>query len=313
MTRPMSGIAVIVMLVIVVPLLAFGVWQLLQEALVRVDSGSVGLLIVRGKASERTLTPGVHFVWPFRQQMIQGYPLRELTYLTGDDPVEAADFADPPLHARLGDRARVSVLYTLRLRIRPDGLHDIHERVGPEGLKRLVRDLSRQVIIDELASEAYGIDDAFATAREHLEHTLAARLTDTFRQNGLDVEMFNLRGLDLGPVNDVIDATVRAKAELELERASALVRSLRVKNEAATSAQLAKSLTDQVLRYRQIELGREALRRWDGRLVASDLAVASGVVRRLTATGPAPEGAHTSEAGSPDAGESVRTPSDGDL
>ena len=81
----MSGIAIVVLLVIGLPLLAFAVWQLLQEALVRIDSGSVGLLIVRGKATDKILTPGAHFVWPFRHQMIQGYPLRELTYLTADD------------------------------------------------------------------------------------------------------------------------------------------------------------------------------------------------------------------------------------
>ena len=81
----MSPFAIIVFLVIGVPLLAFAVWQLLQEGLVRIDSGSVGLLIVRGKASDRILTPGSHFVWPFRHQMIQGYPLREMTYLTADD------------------------------------------------------------------------------------------------------------------------------------------------------------------------------------------------------------------------------------
>jgi regulator of protease activity HflC (stomatin/prohibitin superfamily) len=279
----MSGPAIAVLLVILLPMLAFGVWQLLQEALVRVDSGTVGLLIVRGKASERTLVPGVHFVWPFRQQMIQGYPLRDLTYLTADDAVEASDFSDPPLHARLGDRTRVAVCYTVRFRIRPDDLYGIHERVGPDGIKRLVRDVSRQVIIEELAGEAYGLDHAFASARQELEQALIARLTERFREHGFDVAMFNLRTIDLGPVNDVIDATVRAKAELELERVAAVTRNLRVKNEAATSTQLAKTLTDRVLRYRQLELGREALQRWDGRIVINDPSVVRGVIRDVPA------------------------------
>jgi hypothetical protein len=52
------------------------------------------------------------------------------------------------------------------------------------------------------------------------------------------------------------------------------VRELRVDNEANTTAQLASSLTDAVLRYRQIELGREALQRWDGRIVIGDSALA---------------------------------------
>lgn len=274
----MSGVAIVVLLVIGLPLLAFAVWQLLQEALVRIDSGSVGLLIVRGKATDKILTPGAHFVWPFRHQMIQGYPLRELTYLTADDGgADATDFADPPLLARLGDRTAVGVYYTIRFRIRPDGLRELHERVGPDGLKRLVRDQSRRLIIEELASDTYGIDDAFGAARDQLEAKLAARVVELFQEDGFEVGMFNLRGIDFGSVNEVIAATVRAKVGLELEKADARVRKLRVDNEAKTTAQLASSLTDAVLRYRQLELGREALQRWDGRIVIGDATAARAV------------------------------------
>jgi regulator of protease activity HflC (stomatin/prohibitin superfamily) len=279
----MSGIAIVVLLVIGVPLLAFAVWQLLQEGLVRIESGSVGLLIVRGKASDRILMPGAHFIWPFRHQMIQGYPMRELTYLTADDGgVEETDFSDPPLMARLGDRAAVSVYYTIRFRILPDSLRGLHERVGPDGLKPLVRDQSRRDIIQELASDVYGIDDAFGAARDQLEAKLAARVTESLQADGFEVGMFNLRGIDLGAVNEAVVATVRAKAGLELEKADARVRKLRVDNEAKTTAQLASSLTDAVLRYRQIELGREALQRWDGRIVIGDAALARAVAAETT-------------------------------
>jgi len=287
----MSGVAIVVLLVIGVPLLAFAVWQLLQEGLVRIESGSVGLLIVRGKASDRILMPGAHFIWPFRHQMIQGYPMRELTYLTADDGgVEETDFSDPPLTARLGDRTAVGVYYTIRFRIRPDGLRELHERVGPDGLKRLVRDQSRRLIIEELAADTYGIDDAFGAARDELEAKLAALVIESFHEDGFEVGMFNLRGIDFGSVNDVIAGTVRAKAELELEKADARVRKLRVDNDAKTSAQLASSLTDAVLRYRQIELGREALQRWDGRIVIGDSAVARAAVESTAAAQqPTPE------------------------
>jgi len=297
----MSGPAIVILLGIGLPLLAFAVWQLLQEALVHVDSGSVGLLIVRGKATDRVLTPGPHLVLPFRHQMIQGYPIRELTYLTTDDgAVEPTDYADPPLRVRLGDRARVSVGYTIRFRIRPDGLRDVHERVGPDGIKRSIRDHSRRVLVDELSSDAYGIDDAFTAARERLEATLRSRLVETLHREGFEVVMFSLRDIDLGSVDDVIDATTRAKAGLELEQAAARVRTLRVENEAETTGQLAATLSDAVVRYRQIELGREALQRWDGRIVVSDAAAArtlaapmastdaAATVRNATPTAPTP-------------------------
>jgi regulator of protease activity HflC (stomatin/prohibitin superfamily) len=267
----MSGIAVIVLLVIGIPLLAFAVWQLAQESLVRIDSGSVGILIVRGKTTNRVLTPGNHFILPFRAQMIQGYPLRELTYLADpNDSDEEYDYVDPPVPARLGDRALVAVRYTIRFQIRPDSLQSVHDRFGPDGIHRVIRDESRRVIIAELGASGYGIEDAFGSRRVVLEERLGARMTEALGADGFDVRLFNLRGIELGPLETVIEATVRAKAELELETASAQVRRLRVENELATYDQLAGALSDEVLRYRMVELGREALQRWDGRIVLGD-------------------------------------------
>jgi regulator of protease activity HflC (stomatin/prohibitin superfamily) len=283
----MSGIAIVVFLIIGLPLLAFAAWQLLQEGLVRIDSGSVGLLIVRGKASERSLMPGAHFVWPFRHQMIQVYPLRELTYLTDDQAgVDVSDLADPPLSARLGDRAAVSVYYTIRFRLRPDALRDLHERVGPDGIKRLVRDQSRRVIIDELGSDRCGIDDVFGAHRDVLEARLAERLREALHDDGFDVGMFNLRSIDLGSIDAVIADTKRAEAELALEHADARVRAVRLEHEVETAEQLASSLTDAVLHYRRIELGREALRRWDGRIVVGDVGAARSVAAAIAAMEP---------------------------
>jgi hypothetical protein len=104
--------------------------------------------------------------------------------------------------------------------------------------------------------------------------THLARVIESLHEDGFEVEMFNLRGIDLGSVNEIVGGAVRAKAGLELEKADARVRELRVDNEANTTAQLASNLTDAVLRYRQIELGREALQRWDGRIVIGDSALA---------------------------------------
>lgn len=267
----MSGLAIIILLAIGIPLLAFAVWQFLQEGLVRIDSGSVGLLIVRGKASSRVLTPGAHFVWPFRHQMIQGYPLRELTYMADSDAVEGEnDFVDPPVPVRLGDRATATVRYTLRFRLRPDALQGIHERVGPEGIKRLVRDQSRRVVIEEFGSEKNGVGNAFGAERVELEARLGELMSEQLLADGFDLLLFNLRGVDLGSIEAAIEGTVRAKAELDLEAANSEVRRLRMENEAASVEQLAATLSDQVLRYRLIELGREALEHWDGRIMIDD-------------------------------------------
>lgn len=263
---------------VVVPLVLFGAWQLVKEGLVRVPSGTVGILIVRGKATSRVLTPGAEWVWPFRQQFIQGYPLRDLTYLAADDgAVESTDYADPPARARLGDRAPATLRYTVRFRIRPDGLLDIHERLGADGIKRLVRDETRRVAVAVCAEPRFGVDHSYGAGYAELEAALSAATAEALSAHGFEQVSYHLLDVDLGPIGEVMQATVRAKAELELERAAAAVRALRAEHDAATASLLGE-LTDEVLRYRRIELGREALQRWDGRIGVAD----AGIHRAIT-------------------------------
>jgi regulator of protease activity HflC (stomatin/prohibitin superfamily) len=272
----MNTTSTVILIVILVPLVIFAVWQFLQLALVHIESGTLGLLIVRGKATSRTLPPGTHFVLPFRQTMIQVYPLRDLTYLTSAHPVEDTDYADRPFTASMGDRTTVEVFYTIRFRIRSEGLTSIHERFGPDGIKPFVRDLSRQVIADELADASHGVEDTFGEGFAQVETTIGTRIATTLQDAGFELLMFHLRDLDIGALGEVITRTVRAKLELDHERAMAQVRALRIEHESASNAGLANELTDEVLRYRRIELGRDALARWDGRLVVGE-ALARGL------------------------------------
>ena len=73
----MSTFAIIVLVLLVIGVIGFVAWQVLNEARVRIESGTVGLVIARGAATERALEPGVHYIWPYRQQLVQRYPLRE--------------------------------------------------------------------------------------------------------------------------------------------------------------------------------------------------------------------------------------------
>lgn len=291
----MSALAIVVVLVIAVPVLLFAIWEVMQAARVRIDSGTIGLLIVRGVATSRSLPPGVHWVWPYRKQLIQIYPLRELTYLTAseDQTTSDSDLVDEPFHCHLGDRTAAAVLYTIRFRLRPDSLQDIHERLGPEGIKGIVRDRSRQALLAGLGEGSRGFGDVFGDARAELQAALTAQMTEALAAEGFDVTLFTLRDLDLGTVGDMVQATVRSQAELEREQAAAAVRLARVRNEAEVDALLAHALADDVLRYRQIELWREIVQRWDGHslLPQGPAAAAAGGVAPTTAAAipPAPD------------------------
>ena len=262
----MSTIAIVVLVLLVIPVICFVAWQILDEARVRIDSGTIGLVIARGAATERALEPGVHYIWPYRQQLVQRYPLRELTYLTvnDDETQEPSDFTDHPLHLHLGDRTAATVRYTIRFRVRPDDLRAIHERVGPDGIKSAVRDRSRQVLIDTFVEPDLDYLDAFAERRTALQARAGTALEAALLGDGFDVTLFSLRDVDLGEVGEMLQDAVRRQAELDREAAAAAVRRARVRSDADANAEIVAGLTDEVLRYRQIELGRETVEKWDG-------------------------------------------------
>ena len=216
---------------------------------------------------------------PSRQQGLVIYPLRELTYVAADGPVDPSDFGDAPLHAQLGDRAPVSVSYSIRFRLRPDAVQPIHERIGPDGIGRLVRDISRRVMLDGLDVPRYDITDTFGENLDALEADLGERMTTALHDAGFEVSMFTILDIDLGQIGELLNQSVLAKTQLEVERANAEVRSFRVANEARLAEQLG-FLTDEILRYGRLELAREALGRWDGRIIVNE-----GGISRLVAHG----------------------------
>ena len=58
----MSTLAWIILLILILPAIGLLVWVILAASLVRVPSGSLGLVMSRGKATDRSLLPGGHFV-----------------------------------------------------------------------------------------------------------------------------------------------------------------------------------------------------------------------------------------------------------
>ncbi len=72
-----------ILVLILAPTILFIIWLVLLETSVKIDPGTIGLALLRGKSTGRTLTPGRHFVRPWQKLMIQKYPSRELALVAG--------------------------------------------------------------------------------------------------------------------------------------------------------------------------------------------------------------------------------------
>jgi regulator of protease activity HflC (stomatin/prohibitin superfamily) len=248
----------IIFLVVAVPLIGVVAWLMLDESIVRIEPGQLGLLLVHGKATDRALDPGVHWVPALRRRMVQPYPSLELAFRAGGWESESAadglERAGPPLRVTLGDRTTVTASYTVRFRLDPPMLREIHNRFGPDGIWAAVRDQSARTLRDRLGDPQIGIDDLFGSARRALETQLSEEMSGALAGDGFVVTMFHLGDLDLGRTGEVIDAAARAGMELQREEAEAAMRLAR----ARIDAELKPYVTEEAaLRYREVDSWRD--------------------------------------------------------
>jgi regulator of protease activity HflC (stomatin/prohibitin superfamily) len=253
----------IIFLAIAVPLLGVVAWVLFDDSRVRIEPGQLGLLLVHGRATDRVLEPGPHWVPALRRRMAQIYPSLELTFRAGDPGAASPsdlERAGPAPRVTLGDRASVAVSYAVRFRLDPAMLRELHNRFGPEGIWAAVRDETARTLRTSLADPDVGIDDLFGTARAGLEQRVGDAVQQRLGELGFVVTMFSLGDLDLGRTGDVIQATARARHELEREQAEAATRVARAKVDADLSPYLPAPGADAAIRYREIDSWQELAR-----------------------------------------------------
>ncbi len=301
----MSTLAWIIFLILILPAIGLLVWIILAASLVRVPSGSLGLVMSRGKATDRTLPPGGHFVFALRRVIIEEYPSVELAYRAdglgdteqvgfkrslGDRRVSRGSFdrlevSGPTLQVTLGDRTEATVVVTVRFQLLPENLKQVHERYGPNGVFGVVRDVTTRAVLSTLAEHHDGIEQFFGAQRRDCEQRLATAVRDALEADSIVMTGFVLGAVDLGRTGEVVQATVRARYELERERAEAQTRELRAQNDADLQKHVTPS--DDAWRYRETDLWRELVARTDG----LNVAVAARPLPAAAATTPDATGA----------------------
>ena len=163
----MSTVGWIILAVLLLPMIGILIWWIILVSVVRIPSGSLGLLTVKGRATDTTLLPGSHFLLTLVRRMVEEYPSVELAYrASSQDPAPGADAAGtelrrspqldqpgPALTVTLGDRTTAVLSFTVRFVLMPEQLRTVHERFGPTGIFGIVRDESHRAVRNTLARD----------------------------------------------------------------------------------------------------------------------------------------------------------------
>ena len=192
----------IIFIAIAVPLLALVAWVVFDDSLVRIEPGQLGLLLVHGRATDRALDPGPHWVPALRRRMVQ--TTRRWSCPTA--PVTRAR-ARPPELERTGPAPRVDARRSHRPRwclhgavpARPTSCGRSTSGSGRTGIWAAVRDeTSGRSGPRADAGRARGSTTSSATARAGLEQRARRAVAAPLAALGFVVTMFSLGDIDLG-------------------------------------------------------------------------------------------------------------------
>ncbi len=273
----MSTIGWIILIIVLLPALGILIFVLITASLVRVPSGSLGLVMARGRATDTVLLPGPHFVPALRRRMVEEYPSVEMAYRAGGEPdteetllgeraaggrtgpgrrSTTLERNGPPLQVSLGDRSTATVSLTVRFRLMPGELRRVHERFGPHGIFGIVRDEMTRAVAATLGDPDFGVDNLFGPARDAAQYRLLTGIGAALEADGIEVTAVVIGTVDLGRTGEVIQATVRARYELEREQAEAATRTVRAMNDADLQVKLSAP-SDGAWRYRETDVWRD--------------------------------------------------------
>lgn len=273
----MSTVGWIILLVVLLPAIGFLFWWIVLVSVVRIPSGSLGLLLVKGRATDTTLLPGSHFSLAVVRRMVEEYPSVELAYRAGtqDAPADTEparrgrrretqlDQSGPALTVTLGDRMTATLSFTVRFVLMPEQLRIVHERFGPDGIFGIVRDESNRVLRNTLGEKNFGVKSLFGPARESCQTDLSTAIGEALAADGIRLTSFSLSTVDLGRTGEVIGATARARYELDRETAEAATRIARALNDAELQGRVT-SPSEAGWRYRETDLWRDLVQNSEG-------------------------------------------------
>ena len=209
-----------------------------------VPAGSVGVIDVFGKVSERTLKSGVNLVNPFARVINFSIKTRELK-----------EIMDVPSQEGLNVKLEISLLF----RLNPEQAATVYRTIGDKYIE--------VVLIPQFRSVARGVTAAFeakalyTSAREELSKQILTQLQSLVEERGIRIEATPLRTITLPPrLTQAIEEKLQAEQEsqrmkfvLLKEKQEAERKGIEASGIADFQKIVTKGISEQLLRWKGIE------------------------------------------------------------
>ncbi len=185
----------------------------LPRCLLVVQPGYEAVIFSRLTGVEMTpRREGIHLLIPLLQFPTL-YDVRTQTYNMTSQSEERSVKADDTLTALTADGQRVDLDVSVRYRLDPDRVPEIHQNVGPDFLNKIIRPASQAVVRNVIAR--YSAIGVYSEQRAEIQEQIAAELASLMQAEGLILQSLLLRNVEF---SKEFQSAIEAKQIAEQEK-----------------------------------------------------------------------------------------------
>jgi len=190
MTKKMISIAAMSVLGLMILILIFRFFIVVEpgERVIIFNNATGVLRVVKSE--------GMKFLVPFLERAYV-YEIRARTFTMSESPLEGEKKGDDSLQALTADGQNVFLDLSIRFHPDPEKLDQLHRRLGPDYMTRLIRPQVRSSVRTIIAD--YPVQDVYSTKRKTIQATIFTDLKPVFEKNNIILDEILVRNVQFTP------------------------------------------------------------------------------------------------------------------
>lgn len=249
-----------------------------------IDSGEVGVQVNSGKVVDTPVTEGFNFsINPMADLEIYNVKAKQLE-MSGENEKDTEEIInDAAVTILTKDNLSVPVDITVLYKLKDECAPHIRKEFGADIIwdNKVIVPVARDVVRAVIGKDAdvYSLNQNREKYAADIAVEFAEKANTAIKKQCVSVEMVSIRDIKIPKqLMDSIMAKNQMEeqsrtAELQVKRAEAEAKIEIAKKEGTAKAQLAlaKSITPELIRWKELEIQEEAIAKWDGKLPTTNM------------------------------------------
>lgn len=263
-----------------VPLLFSGCYMTM------IDSGEVGVQINSGVVQENPIREGFNFsINPMAELITYNVKAKQLE-MSGENEKDTEEIInDAAVTILTKDNLSVPVDVTVLYKLKDECAPYIRKEFGTDMIwdNKVIVPVTRDVVRGVIGKDAdvYKLNQNREQYADDIRNELEQRVNSALKKQCVTFEMVSIRDIKLPQAlmdsimkkNQMEEESRRAELEVKKARAEAEVAVAKAEGTAKAQLALTKSITPEMIKWKQLEIEEQATAKWDGRLPTTNAGV----------------------------------------